>query len=74
MDLGAFFSVDEHLEALFEMRRPDYDLLEDIHGRLQSDRFLYTEDRVELLDSLGKIVSEREDLGWEIWERIAPDA
>jgi hypothetical protein len=68
MDLGAYFAIDDHLEWLFELRRPDYALLESIHRRLQSDRFLFTDDRVALLQELEQILKERESMDWEIWE------
>lgn len=69
MNLGIYFSIDEHLEALFTLRRPDYPLIESIHQRLQSDRFLFTEDRVALLDQLESVLKERQAVDWEIWER-----
>jgi predicted Zn-dependent protease len=69
MNLGGYFAVDDHLEALFTLRRPDYTLLESIHQRLQSDRFLFTDDRVALLQELEKILRERDSMDWEIWER-----
>lgn len=69
MDLGVYFSIDEHLNRLFELRRPDYELIESIHQRLQSDRFLFTEDRVGLLRKLEDILAERERMDWDIWER-----
>lgn len=69
MDLGVYFSIDEHLNRLFELRRPDYELIESIHHRLQSDRFLFTEDRVGLLRKLEDILAERERMDWDIWER-----
>jgi uncharacterized protein HemY len=69
MNLGIYFSIDEHLETLFRLRRPDYALIESIHQRLQSDRFLFTEDRVALLTELEAILQEREAVDWDIWER-----
>ncbi|MEX0331628.1 MAG: tetratricopeptide repeat protein [Puniceicoccaceae bacterium] len=69
MDLGVFFSLTEHLNALFELRRPDYALIESIQSRLQSDRFLYTENRTGLLESLEAIVSEKPEMDWDIWKR-----
>ncbi|MGC9450807.1 MAG: tetratricopeptide repeat protein [Oceanipulchritudo sp.] len=73
MEQGAFFSLNSHLQALFDMRRPDYDLLENIRNRLQSDRFLFTRNRTALLDNLGAILSEREEMDWDIWERRAQE-
>lgn len=72
MEQGAFFSLDQHLQTLFTMRRPDYKLMENIRDRLQSDRFLYTENRVALLDSLEAIIKERDAMDWDIWERREP--
>lgn len=69
MNLGIYFSIDEHLDSLFSLRRPDYALLESIHQRLQSDRFLFTDDRVALLGRLEAILEEREAVDWDIWER-----
>jgi tetratricopeptide (TPR) repeat protein len=74
MNLGVYFSIDEHLETLFGLRRPDYALIESIHQRLQSDRFLFTEDRVALLTQLEAILKERETVDWDIWERRDPEA
>jgi tetratricopeptide (TPR) repeat protein len=70
MELGAFFAVDQHLKQLFELRRPDYDLLEDIHDRLRSDRFLFTSERRELLRNLQAVIAEQEEMSWDIWQRI----
>jgi tetratricopeptide (TPR) repeat protein len=72
MNLGIYFSIDEHLETLFGLRRPDYALIESIHQRLQSDRFLFTQDRVALLTRLEAILRERETVDWDIWERREP--
>lgn len=69
MNLGVYFYIDEHLDSLFSLRRPDYALLESIHQRLQSDRFLFTDDRVALLGRLEAILEEREAVDWDIWER-----
>ncbi len=69
MNLGSFFALDEHLLRLFSLRRPDYALLEDIHLRLQSDRFLFTENRVALLERLNEILAEPDSFDWEIWKR-----
>jgi lipopolysaccharide biosynthesis regulator YciM len=69
MNLGAFFSLNQHLEALFQLRRPDYELIESIHNRLQSDRFLYTRDREALLESLATIIEEKDQMNWSIWEQ-----
>ena len=70
MELGAFFAVDQHLKQLFELRRPDYDLLENIHDRLRSDRFLFTRERRELLRNLQAVIAEQEEMSWDIWQRI----
>lgn len=70
MDLGAFFSLDQHLKALFQLRRPGYDLIGEIHDELQSDRFLFTKDRSLLLQDLNQIIDEQELMqGWNIWEK-----
>ncbi|MEX0325760.1 MAG: tetratricopeptide repeat protein [Puniceicoccaceae bacterium] len=69
MDLGVFFYLTDHLNVLFELRRPDYSLIESIQSRLQSDRFLYTKNRSGLLDTLAEIVSEKSAMDWDIWER-----
>jgi hypothetical protein len=70
MDLGAFFSLDRHLEALFQLRRPGYDLIGEIHDELQSDRFLFTKDRALLLNDLNQIIEEQSLMqGWDIWEK-----
>ena len=74
MSQGAFITLDEHLRALFDLRRPDYDQIEEIHDRLRSDQFLFTEGRVELLDNLARIVSEPRNLDWSIWERTPAEA
>jgi len=68
MDLGAYFSISEHLTSLFAQRRPEYTLMEDIHKRLQSDRFLFTENRGYLLQQLREIIAEQEAMDWDIWE------
>lgn len=74
MNLGAYFSIDRHLATLFDLRRPDYELLETIHERLQSDRFLFTADRLNLLRELETILAERQQMDWDIWERVqAPE-
>ncbi|NDV61143.1 hypothetical protein G0Q06_01625 [Puniceicoccales bacterium CK1056] len=70
MEVGAYFAISQHLKKLFELRRPDYAIIEDIHQRLQSDRFLFTEDRVTLLEELEKILEERDSVDWEIWQRV----
>ena len=69
MELGAFFAVEEHLKQLFQLRRPDYDLLEGIHQRLRSDRFLFTRERPELLKNLKTLIAEQEAMSWDIWKR-----
>ena len=69
MDLGSFFALDDHLMQLFRLRRPDYNLLEDIYLDLQSDRFLFTENRVALLEELRDILSEPGSLDWDIWSK-----
>ncbi|MEX0323937.1 MAG: tetratricopeptide repeat protein [Puniceicoccaceae bacterium] len=68
IELGIFFSINEHLRALFDLRRPLYAMLESIHDRLQSDRFLFTEERNQLLSELRTIIDEQSDMDWEIWE------
>lgn len=73
MELGAFFSVRDHLQALFELRRPDYALLEDIQQRLRSDRFLFTQQRRDLLDDLQTVIAEQNNMDWEIWEARQPE-
>jgi tetratricopeptide (TPR) repeat protein len=70
MELGAFFAVDQHLKQLFKLRRPNYDLLEDIHDRLRSDRFLFTRERRELLENLEAVIAEQQEMSWDIWRRI----
>jgi tetratricopeptide (TPR) repeat protein len=69
MRLGAFFSLEGHLKALMELRRPEYALIEKIHQSLQSDRFLYTANREQLLDDLSLILDEKSQMDWDIWER-----
>lgn len=69
MNLGYYFSIDAHLEHLFSLRRPDYGMLENIHRNLQSDRFLFTDNRMGLLERLEQILAERDTVDWEIWER-----
>ena len=69
MRQGEFFSLNEHLTTLFDLRRPDYTLLEDIYLRLQSDRFLFTDNRTVLLETLKTILDEQEGMNWEIWQR-----
>jgi tetratricopeptide (TPR) repeat protein len=69
MSLGVYFSLEDHLNALLTLRRPDYDLIGNIHETLQSDRFLYTENRLQLLESLAGILDEQSQMDWEIWER-----
>lgn len=73
MELGIFFSIDEHLKHLFTLRRPAYETMESIHRRLQSDRFLFTEDRVAILSQLEDILNERQQVDWDIWQRIQPE-
>lgn len=70
MDVGAYFAISQHLKKLFDLRRPDYETIEDIHHRLQSDRFLFTEDRVSLLEELESILDERDSVDWDIWQRV----
>lgn len=74
MNVGVYFRIDEHLNALFNLRRPDYEVLESIYRRLQSDRFLFTEDRVTLLNQLEAILKEREMMNWDIWKRTTATA
>lgn len=71
MHLGSFFALDDHLVRLFSLRRPDYSLLEDIYLQLQTDRFLFTENRVALLEELNEILAEPGSLDWDIWQRRA---
>ncbi|HKJ90709.1 MAG TPA: tetratricopeptide repeat protein [Oceanipulchritudo sp.] len=71
MHLGSFFALDDHLVHLFSLRRPDYSLLEDIYLQLQTDRFLFTENRVALLEELSEILAEPGSLDWAIWQRRA---
>jgi tetratricopeptide (TPR) repeat protein len=71
MAMGVFFSLDQHLKDLFTLRRPDYRMIEGIRDQLRSDRFLFTRDRVELLDGLSDILSEMETISdWEIWKKV----
>lgn len=72
IELGIFFSISDHLNALFELRRPIYSLLESIYERLQSDRFLYTEERDLLLSKLSSIIAEQNAMDWEIWKPNRP--
>jgi thioredoxin-like negative regulator of GroEL len=74
MQLGRFFAIGDHLDQLFELRRPDYDLLRSIHERLLSDRFLFTGNRVELLEKLQAILAEGEAATWEIWRKETASA
>jgi hypothetical protein len=69
MAVGAQNALNAHLRRLFELRRPEYTYLEAIHRELQSDRFLFTEGRQELLQSLADILAEKETFTWEIWEK-----
>ncbi len=70
MSLGAFFTLDQHIQDLFNLRRPDYKLIESIHKRLQSDRFLYTRNRDQLLEGLAGMIAEQELMqGWDIWKK-----
>ncbi|MEY3000080.1 MAG: hypothetical protein RL648_294 [Verrucomicrobiota bacterium] len=69
MAVGAQNALHAHLRRLFELRRPEYTYLEAIHRELQSDRFLFTEGRRELLQSLADILAEKETFTWEIWEK-----
>jgi hypothetical protein len=69
MAVGAQNALNAHLRRLFELRRPEYTYLEAIHRELQSDRFLFTEGRRELLQSLADILAEKETFTWEIWEK-----
>jgi len=71
MRLGAFFAIEDHLNALFELRRPGYERLREIRDRLTSDRFLYTSNRSDLLDELDRILQERTAAEWEIWQRAS---
>lgn len=68
IELGIFFAINEHLNALFKLRRPLYSLLESMHDRLQSDRFLFTEERNQLLAELRTIIDEQSNMDWEIWK------
>ena len=74
MQEGAFIALDEHLRALFELRRPDYARIQAIHDRLRSDQFLFTEGREQLLDSLARIVSEPKSMDWDIWTRSSDES
>lgn len=68
MRLGAFFSLEKHINELLQLRRPDYDQIEQIYRGLMSDRFLYTGNRDRLLASLEKMLSEQDLLqDWDIW-------
>jgi len=73
MELGIFFSIDDHLKHLFTLRRPDYELIDSIYQRLQSDRFLFTEDRVAILSELETILDERGQVDWDIWQRVSQE-
>lgn len=74
MAVGAQNALSDHLKRLFELRRPEYPALEAIHRDLQSDRFLFTAGRRELLDALAAILAERDAFTWEIWERANSEA
>jgi tetratricopeptide (TPR) repeat protein len=72
MEVGAFFSVAEHLNLLFELRRPDYELLEQVHEQLQGDRFLYTQGRSELLAQLTLLLAETDPIDLGFWGNPEP--
>ena len=74
MAVGAQNALTAHLNRLFELRRPEYAPLEAIHRDLQSDRFLFTKGRQDLLDSLAAILAERDAFTWEIWEQSRSQA
>lgn len=74
MDLGLTFSLNEHLNHLFQLRRPAYGALENIREKLKSDRFILTPGRTGLLEQLERILREREAVDWEIWERTDPSS
>lgn len=68
MEVGAFFSVASHLRALFDLRRPSYDMVESVHEQLQGDRFLFTEGRMDLLEQLESLLKEREPVDLGFWD------
>lgn len=70
MDQGAFFSLDQHIRELFDLRRPDYSMIESIYTSLQSDRFLFTRNRDALLQGLADILAEQDLMqDWDIWQK-----
>ncbi len=70
IDLGIFFSINDHLDALFKLRRPQYAQLESIYDRFQSDRFLFTQDRTRLLSELRSIIDEQSWMNYDIWQPV----
>ena len=64
---GSSFAINDHLKQLFDLRRPKYALLEEFQELLKGDRFLFTQDRTMLLDSLQEIIAEQDDLDWNFW-------
>jgi hypothetical protein len=75
MRMGAFFSLNRHISDLLSLRRPDYAVVESIYRRLQSDRFLFTQDRSDLLGGLENILDERASIeDWSIWQKATGDS
>lgn len=73
MALGIQNQLSDHIAHLLSLRRPQYNRIESIHANLQSDRFLFTEGRKSLLETLADVIAEKEAFKWEIWERRSSD-
>lgn len=74
MRLGLSQNLDDLLTSLFALRRPEYTLIESIQERLRSDRFLFTQNRAELLTQLEAIANESQGIEIEIWQPAQPNS
>src|SRR5690606_32502579 len=61
VELGESRALFERVDALLELRRPDYAIFERVRSELLSDRFLYTTRRTELAEALDAVLGEVQD-------------
>lgn len=58
MRLGESHGLTELLETLLLMRRPSYGMIQDIFDNLNSDRFIFTRNRPQLIAGLSEVLDE----------------
>ncbi|MEM9227736.1 MAG: hypothetical protein AAGA45_07185, partial [Verrucomicrobiota bacterium] len=56
IDMGNSAQLGDYLKTLLQMRRPSPELLEKAYRSLGSDRFIFTQNREDLLNELDVIL------------------